>query len=87
MNSLVNSKDGVKVFIIKVCREVIADIIDKVTSTDGDDDGMQEPRNKVNHVKSQQSGVWYQEESLGKGWRTCLISSNGGKIDDTLIDK
>ena len=86
MNSLVNSKDGVKGFIIKVCREVIDDIIDKVTSTD-DDDGMQEQRNKVNHVKSQQSGVWYQEESLGKGWRTCLISSNGGKIDDTLIDK
>ena len=81
MNSLVNSKDGVKVFIIKVCREVIDDIIDKVTSTD-DDDGMQEQRNKVNHVKSQQSGVWYQEESLGKGWRTCLISS---KVDDKLI--
>ena len=80
-----NSKDGVKVFIIKVCREVLDDIIDKVTSDDDNDDGMQEQRLKVNHVKSQQSGVWYQEESLGKGWRTCLISSNGGKVDDKLI--
>ena len=73
-----NSKEGVKVSIIKLCRGVIDDIIEKVSSCDDNDTKYFET--KPSSVQ-QQVGVWYQEESLGKGWRTCLISNNGGNMD------
>ena len=73
-----NSKEGVKVSIIKLCRGVIDDIIEKVSSCDDND--TKDFETKPSSVQ-QQVGVWYQEESLGKGWRTCLISNNGGNID------
>ena len=73
-----NSKEGVKVSIIKLCRGVIDDIIEKVSSCDDND--TKDFETKPSSVQ-QQVGVWYQEESLGKGWRTCLISNNGGNKD------